>query len=29
MFFNYLGANFVAPKIGRQSEKQPVLGQAW
>ena len=26
MFFNFLGANFVAPKSGHQLEKQTVLG---
>ena len=28
-FFNFLGADFVAPKSGHQREKQPVLGPAY
>ena len=26
--FNFLGADFLAPKSGHQREKQPVLGRA-
>ena len=26
--FNFLGADFLAPKNGHQREKQPVLGRA-
>ena len=26
LFFNFLGANFLAPKSDHQREKQPVLG---
>ena len=26
MFFNFLDADFLAPKSGRTREKQPVLG---
>ena len=29
IFFNFLGANFVAPKNLTDVKKQPVLGRGW
>lgn len=29
MLFNFLGANFFAPKSDYQCKKQPILGPIW